>query len=75
MKLQESHRETQLSVLPVPIMDEMYLKLIRQANLDAMGGRASTTTGANSAAVRRAVCNCTLIWKTPVILPQDPIPL
>ena len=37
---------------PDPKLDEMYIKLIRRANLDAIGGRAVTTTQAHAAAVK-----------------------
>ena len=56
-------------------LDEMYIKLIRQANLDAIGGRAVTTTQAHAAAVKRIVCNCAAIRKSPTIPARGPMPL
>lgn len=41
--------------LPVAGQDELLLKLIRQANLDAMAGRAETTISEHAAGVRRSV--------------------
>lgn len=58
--------------LPEPGKDDMYIKLIRRANLDAMGGRAVTTTQAHAAAVKRIVRNCEQIRKTPTIPPRGP---
>jgi hypothetical protein len=55
--------------------DDMYLKLIRQANLDAMGGRAVTTTKAHAAAILRMVCDCAAIRKTPMIPVRGPYKL
>jgi hypothetical protein len=55
-------------------LDEMYIKLIRQANLDAIGGRAVTTTQAHAAAVKRIVRNCAAIRKTPTIPARGPTP-
>jgi hypothetical protein len=53
----------------------MYLKLIRQANLDAMSGRAITTMTAHAAATKRLVRRCALIGKTPTIPPRRPLPM
>ncbi len=38
--------------LPVPILDDTYIMLLRQANLDAMLGRAVATIEAHAAAVK-----------------------
>lgn len=61
--------------LPDPRLDEMYLMLIRRANLDAIGGRAMTTTKAHAGAIKRIVWNCETIRKTPTIPPRGPAPL
>ena len=56
-------------------LDEMYIKLIHRANLDAIGGRAVNTTQAHAAGVKRIVCNCAAIRKTPTIPARGPMPL
>jgi hypothetical protein len=61
--------------LPKPGMNDMYLKLIHRANLDAMGGCAITTTKSHAAATKHMVWNCTTIHKTPIIPPCGPCPL
>jgi hypothetical protein len=53
----------------------MNLKLTRQANLDAIGGRALMTTKAHAVAILRMVCNCAAIRKTPMIPVQGPCKL
>ena len=58
--------------LPEPGLDDMYLKLIRQANLDAMKDRAVTTTQARASAIKQIIRNCEQIRKTPTILPRGP---
>ncbi len=50
-------------------LDDAYIMLIRQANLDAMGGRAIATIEAHAAAILRAVHNCQQFRKTPTIPP------
>ncbi len=62
-------------LLPQSGCDDMYLKLICQANLDAIGGRAMTTTKAHTAAILRMVCNCAAIRKTPMIPAGGPCKL
>jgi hypothetical protein len=59
--------------LPVPILDDTYVMLLHQANLDAMLGRAVATIKAHAAAVKRLVRLCKLIRKTPAIPPRDPM--
>ncbi len=61
--------------LPEPDMDDMYLKLIRQAYLNAMGGCAITTTKSHTAAIKCMVQNCATICKMPTIPPRSPCPL
>ncbi len=61
--------------LPHTGCDDMYLKLIHQANLDAIGGRAVTTSKAHTAAISRMVCNCALIRKIPTIPARGPCKL
>ncbi len=61
--------------LPQSGCDDMYLELIRQANLDAIGGHTVTTTKAHAAAILRMVCNCAAIRKTPMIPAQGPCKL
>jgi hypothetical protein len=53
----------------------MYIKLIRQANLDAFGGQAITTTSAYASATKRLVGKCAMFRKTPMIPPRGPFPL
>jgi hypothetical protein len=53
--------------LPVPGLDDAYVMCIRQANLDAMGGRATSTIAAHATAVKCTVQNCALIQKTPTL--------
>ena len=48
---------------------------IRQANLDAMCGRAVLTIEGHTAAIKRAVRNSRAIRKTPTIPPRGPMPL
>lgn len=61
--------------LPRPGLDDALLMLIRRANLDAINGRASTTSTLHAEAVQRVVRNCSLIGKTPNIPPRGPMPL
>ncbi len=53
----------------------MYVMCIRQANLDAMGGRAVSMIKGHAAAVKQTVQNLRLIRKTPTILHRGPMPL
>jgi hypothetical protein len=53
--------------LPDPRLDEVYLMCIRQANLDSMGGRSTTTIKVHAAAKKCTVANCARIRKTPMI--------
>jgi hypothetical protein len=55
--------------LPEKGLDDAYIMMIRQANLDAIGGRAVATIKAHAATVMRAAHNCQLLRKTPTILP------
>ncbi len=61
--------------LPAPGLDDMYVSLIRRANLDAMAGRAKSTVAGHVAAVLRAVRNAALIRKTPTLEARGPMPL
>jgi hypothetical protein len=61
--------------LPQSGCDDMYLKLIRQANLDAIGGRTVTTTKAHTVTILRMVRNCAAIRKTPMIPARGPCKL
>ncbi len=61
--------------LPAEGLDDAYIMLIRQANLDAMGGRAIATIEAHALAVLRTVHNCQQFRKTPTIPPQGPMPM
>jgi hypothetical protein len=60
---------------PEPGADDIYVKCIRQANLDSMSGRVTTTIKAHAAAIKRTVLNCACIRKTPTIPMQGPMPL
>jgi hypothetical protein len=59
--------------LPVPGLDDAYVMLIRQANLDAMGGRVMATIEAHAAAIKRMTQNCKLFRMTPLIPPRGPM--
>jgi hypothetical protein len=61
--------------LLVPRLDDMYVMCIRQANLDAMGGRAVATIKGHAAAVKQTIQNSWLIRKTPTIPHRGPMPL
>ncbi len=61
--------------LPAKGLDDAYLMLIRQANLDAMGGQAVATIQGHAAARKRSVYYCHLFRKMPTIPPQGPMPL
>jgi hypothetical protein len=61
--------------LPAEGLDDAYIMLIRQANLDAMGGRAVATIKVHAAAILQAVHNCQQFRKTPTIPPQGPMPM
>jgi hypothetical protein len=61
--------------LPAEGLDEAYLMLICQANLDVMGGRAIATIKAHSTAILIAIHNCQQSRKTPLIPPQGPMPM
>ncbi len=61
--------------LPVPGLDDVYVSLIRRANLDAMAGRSKSTIAGHVTAVLRAVRNAALIRKTPSIEARGPMPL
>ncbi len=58
---------------PVEGLDDAYVMLICQANLDAMGGRAVATIEAHATAIRQAVSNCQLSRKMPSIPPRGPM--
>ena len=55
-------------------MDDMYIMVIRRANLDAMAGRAETTLIAHSNSILRTVKFCQAFNKTPSIPPRGPMP-
>jgi hypothetical protein len=61
--------------LPIQGLDDVYVSLIRRANLDAMAGRARSTVAGHVTALRRTVQNCHFIGKTPTIEPRGPMPL
>ena len=61
--------------LPVPRLDDMYISLLRRANLDAMAGRARSTVADHVTALRRSIKNCQFIRKTPSIEPRGPMPM
>ena len=61
--------------LPVAGLDDMYIMLIRRANLDAIAGRATTTIEAHANQIKRTVANCALFGKTPSIPARGPMPL
>jgi hypothetical protein len=61
--------------LLTPGLDNAYVMCIHRANLDAMGGRVSSTIGAHATAVKRRVQNCALIRKTPTLPACSPMPL
>jgi hypothetical protein len=53
--------------LPAEGLDDAYIMLICQANLDVMGGRAIATIKEHAAAILQAVHNCQQFRKTPTI--------
>ena len=55
--------------------DSMYVRLLRRANLDAMGSRAPSTIRSHAAAVCRSIKLCTGFGKTPTIMTRGPMPL
>jgi hypothetical protein len=55
--------------LPVKGLDDAYIMLICQANLDPMGGRAVATIQGHAAALKRSIYNCQLFRKMPMIPP------
>jgi hypothetical protein len=61
--------------LPAKGLDDTYIMLIPQANLDEMGGRAVATIHRHAAALKRSIYNCQLFRKTPTIPPRGPMPL
>ncbi len=61
--------------LPIAERDDAYLMIIRRANLDAMSGRAVSTSKTHADEIKRVVRNCALIGKTPNIPPRGPMPL
>ena len=61
--------------LPVPGLDDVYVSLIRRANLDAMAGRAKSTIAGHVAALKRSVNNSRMIRKTPTIEARGPMPI
>ena len=60
--------------LPAKGLDDAYVMLICQANLDAMGRQAEATIHGHAAALKRSVGNCQLFQKMPTIPPQGPMP-
>lgn len=61
--------------LPMAGLDDVYVSLIRRANLDAMAGRAKSSIAGHVVATLRSVKNCQLIRKTPTIEVRGPMPL
>jgi hypothetical protein len=61
--------------LPVPGLDDVYVFVIRQANLDAMAGRAKSMITGHIAMLGREIWNAQLICKTPTVEPRGPLPL
>ncbi len=59
--------------LLVPNLDDMYVVLLRCANLDAMLGWVVTTIKAHTSAVKRMVRHCKIITKTPTVPCRGPI--
>jgi hypothetical protein len=55
-------------------LDDVYVMCIRQANLDAMGGRAVLTIQSHASALKRVIQNCCMIRKTPTIPLRGPMP-
>jgi hypothetical protein len=60
---------------PIPGRDDAYSMIIRRANLDAMSGRAASTSKNHADEIKRMVRNCALIGKTPNIPARGPMPL
>ena len=49
--------------LPVAGLDDIYVTLIRRANLDAIAGRATAIIEAHTNQIKRTVANCALFGK------------
>ncbi len=60
---------------PLEGLDDAYVMLIHQGNLDAMGGRAVATIEVHTAAIGWGVNNCQLLRKTLSIPPRGPMPI
>ncbi len=61
--------------LPVSGLDDVYVSVIRRANLDAMAGPAKSTVAGHVTALLRSVRNAKLIRKTPTIEARGPMPI
>lgn len=61
--------------LPSPGLDDVYVSILRRANLDAMAGRAKLTIASHVGVTMRTVKNCQMIQKTPTIDAHGPMPL
>ena len=60
---------------PIAGRDDAYMMLLRRANLDAMSGRAASTSKSHADEITRLVRNCALIGKTPNIPPHGSMTL
>ena len=60
--------------LPVDKLDDTYKMMIRQANLDAIAGRAESTIVSHAATVLQTAKNCAHFGKTPAYEPLGPHP-
>ena len=61
--------------LPMASLDDMYVSIIRRANLDAMAGRAKSLIAGHVVATLRSIKNCQMIRKTQSIEARGPMPL
>lgn len=61
--------------MPCPTINDMLVKLIRRANLDAMAAHAASTSVGHANEILRAVCIGQMIHKSPSIQPRGPMPL
>ena len=61
--------------LPAEGLDDVYVMMIHQASLGAMGGRTAATIEAHTSSILQAVLNCWQFRTTPAIPPQGPMPM
>ena len=58
--------------LPVDKLDDTYIMMIRQENLDAMAGRAESTIESHASTILCTARNCPNFSKNPAYVPLGP---